>query len=224
MRSVTVTLAVLSRPCGCTWPECRSISTCTIRRPSSSGASAPRYRPGEDAERRAQCAFGDDREDGGLAPHRIDVGPVVIRRDQRALLRRLEPVPVNMPDLRPDPAEYRPGDLPVGLVRCDSHGHVVAAELWIVVQGLAVHVHDEAVADRVDRIAFRRLQHAGTIDVHVTLRIAQDCEDRRRVSLDRALDLDPLARHARIVSGGGYLGARCWRIVPRGLTLQHKVL
>jgi len=40
---------------------------------------------GEDAEGRAQGTLGDDREDGGLLPHGVDVRPVVVRRDERAV-------------------------------------------------------------------------------------------------------------------------------------------
>jgi hypothetical protein len=58
-----------------------------------------------------------------------------------------------------------------------------------------VHVHDELVADRRDRRSGGVHEHPGAVDRHVALRITEKIEDRGRVRLDRALDLQPLNRH-----------------------------
>ncbi len=61
----------------------------------------------ENAQGRAQRELGDDREDVGVAPVLVDVGPVVERRDQRAAVGRFEPIAVDVPDVRLDLAEDR---------------------------------------------------------------------------------------------------------------------
>ena len=95
----------------------------------------------------ARSRLGNDREDTGLAPVRVDRGPVV-RGDERARVPGgLEPVPV-LSDLGPDPALDGPGDLPVRHQRGDGDGHVVAAER-VVVQRLPVHVDHEGVVAAV---------------------------------------------------------------------------
>ena len=62
-------------------------------------------------------------------------------------------------------------------------------------------------------VALGRLEHARAVDGDVPLRIAQDREDRRRLSVDSALDLNPLARHGAILSaayaGGQAAEASC---------------
>src|SRR5215471_3383967 len=102
---------------------------------------------GEDAQRRPQRSLGDDREDVGGPPVRVDIRPVVVARDQRAAAGgRLEPVAVDMANMRAQPAQDLPGDLPVRFVDRDADGYVVAAEFGVVAQRLAIHMYDEAVA------------------------------------------------------------------------------
>ena len=62
------------------------------------GGDAARHRPGEDPERGAQRALGDDREDVRLLPRRVDRRPVVVRGDERAVVDRLERVAVDVAD------------------------------------------------------------------------------------------------------------------------------
>ena len=78
-------------------------------------------------------------------------------------------------------------------------GDVVLAQR-IVVERLAVHVHDEAVADRRDGIAVGVLQHAGGVDRDVALRVAEHREDVGGGCGDGALDFDAFG-HGPIVSG-----------------------
>ena len=143
--------------------------------------------------------FRDDREDVALAPDRIDVGPVVVGGDEGAGISRLERVAVDVADGWPDQTQDPPRDLAVLLVRGDGDGDVVAAKREVV-QRFAVHVHDEAVADAVDRIARRIHQHSRTVDRNVPIRITEHLEDRRRLRRDRAVHLQPLNAHRVILA------------------------
>src|ERR1700760_1772383 len=64
----------------------------------------------EDAERSPQRALGDDGKDVGLAPLWVNVGPVVERRDDGAVIGGFELVAVYVPDLRAELPKDRPGD------------------------------------------------------------------------------------------------------------------
>ncbi len=72
----------------------------------------------------------------------------------------LEPVAVDVADLRPDLTQHRPGDQLVLLEFADGDGDVVLAEFRKVVEGFTIHVHDEAVTGCGNRGAFGVLQHA----------------------------------------------------------------
>src|SRR4029077_3311918 len=106
---------------------------------------------------------------------------------------------VDVADRRAYHAAHLPRDLAVRLAGRDYDLHVGAAELGGVVQGLSVHVHDEAVAHVADQLPVGRLEHARAVDSDVTLRVAQQGEDGRGLGRYRAGDLDPLCRHAAIV-------------------------
>ena len=78
------------------------------------------------------------------------------------------------------------------------HRDVVLAHR-VVVERLAVHVHDEPVAHGGHRIAGGVEQHPGGVDRDVALRVGQDLEDRSRLRLDGPLDFHALSRHRRIL-------------------------
>src|SRR5439155_11861258 len=106
---------------------------------------------------------------------------------------------VDVPDLRPDPAADRPGDQPVLVELADGDGDVVAAHRKVV-EGLAVHVHNKAVADGPGGVAFGVLQHPGCVDGDVALRVAQDGEDVGSRCGDGALDFDAFGHSADLVT------------------------
>jgi len=61
-------------------------------------------------------------------------------------------------------------------------------------------VYDERIPNGSHWLAGCRLQHSGTVDRDVTLRVAEQRENRRRLRADEALNFDPIRCHPRIVS------------------------
>ncbi len=149
-------------------------------------------------QRGPEGALGHHGEDLRVAPVLVDAGPVVEGRHHGSLLGGLQAVAVDVADLRADLPQDRPGDESVLLELADLHRDVVTTQ-WEVVEGLAVHVHDEAVADPAHRVPVGVLQHARRIDRHMALRVAQHGEDVRGGSGDRAGHLDAIG-HASMVS------------------------
>src|SRR6476661_7319385 len=176
----------------------------------------------EDAQRRLERQLGDDRP-GAVAPVPllVDAGPVVDRRDQRAVLDRFEPVAVVVADAREPRARDLPRDVGVLLVRGDRDGHVVLAHREVA-ERLTVHVDDEGVADGRRGLAGVALQHSGRVDGDVTARAADDGEDRGRVGGDGALELEAFAHHGILAGASlrsraassliGMCRSRLWRI------------
>jgi hypothetical protein len=70
-----------------------------------------------------------------------------------------------------------PRDLAVLLVRSDPHGDVVLSEFRVVVERFSVHVHDERVTHAAHRLASGGLEHPGTVNRDVSVRVAQERED-----------------------------------------------
>ena len=127
------------------------------------------------------------------------LGPVVERRHDGAVAVGFEPVAVDVADLRADLAEDRPGDQLVLLVVADLDGDVVPAERKVV-ERLAIHVHDEAVAGRGRPVPRRR---PGACRRRRSRRgpAGRTARRRRRRGCgDGALDFDAVG-HASMVSG-----------------------
>jgi hypothetical protein len=128
--------------------------------------------PGQDAEGGPDGGFRDDREDAPATVALVDLAPVVVRRDQGAAVPRLQPVSVQVHDRGLDRPRDHPLDLGVRLQPGDDHGDVVLSHRQVV-QGLAIHVHHEAVPYPANRVAVGGLEHARAVDGHVTARVGQ---------------------------------------------------
>ncbi len=114
-------------------------------------------------------------------------------------MRGLERVAVDMADVRFHRTDDRPCNFTVLFERSDRNGDVVDAE-WIVVECFAIHVDLEGVPDCCHRVARSVEQHARAVDVNVSIWIAQQLKDRRRVRCDGSLDFDSFVAHLRIMA------------------------
>jgi hypothetical protein len=102
----------------------------------------------------------------------VDVGPVVVRRDERASFDRLQFIPVEMADGWFEGALDGPGDLAALLEGGDDDGDVVLAQR-VVLERLPVHVDHERVTHGGDGISRGGHKHPRGVDRDMALRVCE---------------------------------------------------